>query len=184
MRAVLLAAALIAGAPAAAQVAVPRPISPATVASKADVQAAAADAAAARAAAEAACRATPLIPPAEMIGGTAGTAGTSCRPTDAAQPRITRAAMVATGSGGTWSVTWSTPLAAAPVTLPIPINASAEPVVCNVATSTAAGATGRCWLARTLPSTLATLTALVAYDLFGAPAASISVQVLAIPPTQ
>ena len=180
----LLAPLALLAAPTAAQVAVPRPLSAATVATKADVQAATATADAARAAAEAACRATPLIPPAEMIGGTAGTAGTSCRPTDAAQPRITRAAMVQTNGSGTWSVTWSAPLAAAPMTLPIPINATAEPVVCNVATTTAAGATGRCWYARTLPSTLISLTALINFDLFGAPADAISVQVLAIPPTQ
>lgn len=142
-------------------------------------------AASAKASADAACRATPSIQPTETPGGTMGSAGTSCRPSDAAAVRISRATTVKTDSAGSWSVTWAMPLpGAAGVTLPIPINATAEPVVCNVATSTATGAAGRCWYARTLPATIVSLTALINYDLFGASAANISVQLIAIPPTQ
>ena len=85
---------------------------------------------------------------------------------------------------GNWAITWSTPLATSPVTLPIPMNPGTEPIVCNVATSTGTGATGHCWLARTLPATILTLTALVNYDPFGTAATGIVVQVLAIPVTQ
>lgn len=169
---------------AAAQTITGPPIDPTALPSKADVAAVQQQAAAAAAAATAACKAAPAIPPSEMVGGTTGTTAAGCRPSDAAQPRITRAATVKTDSSGSYSVSWTVALAAAPVTLPIPVNATAEPVVCNVTTSTATGATGRCWYARTLPSTVAAVSALASYDLFGASAAGISVQVLAIPPTQ
>lgn len=69
--------------------------------------------------------------------------------------------------------------------LTVPAQADAQSLTFpNVATATMTGATGRCWLSRTLPATLTLLTALVSYDLFGAGASGISVQVLAIPPTQ
>jgi len=123
------------------------------------------------------------VPPTERVGGATGTAGTY-RPADAVQPRITRAGVVATDNAGAWSITWSTALPTPPVTLPIPINTGTQPVVCNVATSTATSASGRCWLARTLPATLVSVVALVSYDVMGAPATGISVQVLAIPMTQ
>ncbi|HIV78080.1 MAG TPA: hypothetical protein H9899_11220 [Candidatus Sphingomonas excrementigallinarum] len=129
-------------------------------------------------------RARTTAPMQEAVGGAAGTAGTYL-PGDAQAPRITRAGVVLTStSTGSWSIAWATPLTATPVTLPIPINATSTPVVCNVATSTATGASGRCWYSRTLPATLTAVTALVSYDVFGAPANGISVQVLAIPVTQ
>lgn len=129
-------------------------------------------------------RARTTTPMQEAVGGAAGTAGTYL-PGDAQAPRITRAGTVLTStSNGSWSIAWAVPLAAAPVTLPIPINATSTPVVCNVATSTASGATGRCWYSRTLPATLTAVTSLISYDVFGAPANGISVQVLAIPVTQ
>ena len=91
--------------------------------------------------------------------------------------------MVQINSSGDWKVTWLMPLASAPVTLPIPISATAEPVVCNAATSTTTGASGRCWYACTLHSTFSLRKALIRFALFGAPANVISVQVLAIQPT-
>lgn len=131
-----------------------------------------------------ACSPGSSAPQPETVNGSAGVA-TSCLRSDAKLPRITRAGMATTtDANGTWAITWSAPLPAAPVTLPLPLNTGAQPIVCNVATSTVAGATGRCWLARTLPATIVTLGALVSYDTSGSPASGISVQVLAIPPTQ
>ena len=125
-----------------------------------------------------------VAPQTEAVAATAGSAST-CLRSDARLPRITRAGMASsTSSTGDWSITWSTPLPAAPVTLPIPMNTGTQPIVCNVASSTTIGATGRCWLARTLPATLLTLSALLSFDPNGAPASGIPVQVLAIPTTQ
>lgn len=123
-------------------------------------------------------------PQSETVAPAPGTAST-CLRSDARLPRITRAGMApATDTSGNWAITWTTPLPAAPVTLPLPMNTGTQPIVCNVATSTATGASGRCWLARTLPATILTLTAIVSFDPNGAPAAGIGVQVLAIPTTQ
>ncbi len=123
-------------------------------------------------------------PQTEAVAATAGSAST-CLRSDARLPRITRAGMASsTSTTGDWSITWSTPLPTAPVTLPIPMNTGTQPIVCNVATTTTTGATGRCWLARTLPATILTLTALLSFDAFGTPASGIAVQVLAIPTTQ
>ncbi len=193
------ALALLVAVPASAQVVTS--IDPSQVAKKADVDSmrqqvqAAADAAAltvkqsdlnaAIAAVQAAIpRARTTTPMQEAVGGAAGTAGTYL-PGDAQVPRITRAGVVTTNStAGAWAVTWATALPSPPVTLPIPINTTTNPVICNVTTTTATGASGRCWYGRTLPATLTALTALVSYDVFGAPATGISVQVLAIPVTQ
>lgn len=124
------------------------------------------------------------VPQTEAVGGAVG-AATNYMRADAKIPRITRAAMVVTDASGNWSVTWSSALLATPAVLPVPVNASAQPIVCNVSVASATGASGRCWLARTLPATLTLLTALVSYDLFGVPPTSgTTVQVLAIPPTQ
>jgi len=123
------------------------------------------------------------VPPTEMVGGAAGSAPTFRRG-DAANPRITRAGMVTTDASGGWSITWSAATAAIPVVLPIPVNATAQPIICNVITRSTTGATGRCWLARQLPAALIALSALISYDVFAASASTISVQVLAIPPTQ
>jgi hypothetical protein len=153
-----------------------------SIAAQAAAQAkASADAAAAKAAA--ACQPSATVPPVEMIGGSAGS-GDACRLANAAQPRITRAGVVATDTAGNWSIAWSAPLSAIPTVLPVPVNTTTQPIVCNVATRTTTTATGRCWLARTLPAALVTLTSLIAYDVFGAPASGVSVQVIALPPTQ
>lgn len=124
-----------------------------------------------------------VVPPSEMVGGSVGTAGTY-RPADSANPRITRAGITSTDTQGAWSIAFAAPLMATPVVLPVPVNTGTQPIVCNVATRSATGATGKCWLARTLPAALVSLTSLVSYDLFGAPASGIQVQIIAIPPTQ
>ncbi|MCP3735630.1 hypothetical protein M9979_12175 [Sphingomonas sp. RP10(2022)] len=125
-----------------------------------------------------------VAPQTEAVAAAAGSAST-CLRSDARLPRITRAGMAPpTPSTGDWAITWSSPLPSPPVTLPIPMNTGTQPIVCNVTSSTTTGASGRCWLARTLPATILTLTALLSFDPNGAPAAGITVQVLAIPTTQ
>jgi len=47
-----------------------------------------------------------------------------------------------------------------------------------------AGATGKCFRSQLLPSTITLLTALVNYNVLGGAASGVSVQILAIPPTQ
>jgi hypothetical protein len=124
------------------------------------------------------------VPPTEMVGGTAGTAGTY-RPGDAAAPRITRAGTSATTNTiGEWAITFKDALAQVPVVIPMPVNTTTQPIVCNVATRSTTGATGRCWLARSLPAVLTLVTNLISYDVFASPASGITVQILAIPPTQ
>lgn len=163
IRMIFAAVALLSAAPATAQVVTS--VDPSQVAKKADLDAmrqqvqAAADAAAQTvkqsdlSAAVSAIQATiprarTAAPMQETVGGVAGTAGTYL-PGDAQAPRITRAGLVTTNStAGAWSVTWAAPLPSAPVTLPIPINTTTNPVICNVATTTATGASGRCWYGR------------------------------------
>ena len=158
-----------------AQVSPLAPVDLSNLATKGDVQAATASA----------CPAGSTVPPAEAVGGSAGSAST-CLRSDAKLPRITRAGVVVTDSSGNYTITWSTPLPAAPVTLPIPMipTGGTQPIICLPSTSTTTGATGRCWYARQLPSTLVVLTNLISYDVFGASASTITVQVLAIPVTQ
>ena len=122
-------------------------------------------------------------PPSEVVGGQTGSQIRYARE-DHTHPRITRAAVVTTDSAGAWSVTWATPVTTPPVVLPVPVNASTQPIVCNVATRTTTQATGRCWLARTLPATLTLLTSLISFDIFGGAASGTQVQILAIPATQ
>lgn len=188
----LLALVALTATPAVAQVVTyPPPVAATpsqvqTAQSKADQ--AAADAAAAKVLAGQAMAAVPVpatsMPPMENVNGSVGTAGVY-RPWDAVQPRITRAGMASTTTNtGDWAITWSKPLPTVPVVLPIPINATPQPVVCNVSTATVLGATGRCWMARSLPATLTLVTNLISYDVFGNPATGISVQIFAIPPTQ
>lgn len=161
MRAALILAALLAPVSVRAQVVNPVAVDPASI-----------------------CPPGTSTPQAEAVTAAPGTAAT-CLRSDARLPRITRAGMAtATNSNGEWAITWTLPLPAAPVTLPIPMNVGTQPIVCNVATTTTTGAAGRCWLARTLPATILTLTTLVSFDPNGAPAAGIAVQVLAIPVTQ
>lgn len=122
-------------------------------------------------------------PPSEVVGGQTGSQVRYARE-DHTHPRITRAAVVTTDSTGAWSVIWAAPVATAPVVLPVPVNTSTQPIVCNVATRTTTSASGRCWLARTLPATLTLLTNLVSFDIFGGAATGTQVQILAIPATQ
>lgn len=182
----LLAVALI-GLPgvAHAQLAiVPPRVDTTTLATKAEVQAAQATASAAQTAAAAACVATPSVPNMEMVGGAAGSNTGQCRPVNSVQPRISRAGTTVTGQDGTWSITWTTPLDQVPVVLPIPIDGGAQPVMCTVATRATTGATGRCFRSQLLPSTITLVSSLAAFNVLGGLASGVSVQLVAIPPTQ
>lgn len=126
-----------------------------------------------------------ITPPSESTAAATGAQTMRYALEDHVHQRITRAQDVTTDASGYWAASWaSMPLAQAPAVWPIAINSTTQPVICNVTTRTTTGATGRCWISRTLPATLTVLTNLISYDLFGTPAATISVQVLAIPKTQ
>lgn len=122
-------------------------------------------------------------PPSEIIGGQVGAQVRYARE-DHTHPRITRAGTVVTDAGGNWSITWATSLTAIPVVVTIPVDAGSQPVMCSVSTRTMAGATGKCFRSQLLPSTITLLTALVNYNVLGGAASGVSVQILAIPPTQ
>lgn len=188
MRLLLALLSLIA-VPAAAQVSYPPVITPVQVqTAQAKADQAAADAADAKTLAAQAMAAVPVpgtsVPPKENVVGSVGTAGVY-RPWDAVQPRITRAGLAMTSNTtGDWSIVWAMPMDVPPVVLPIPVNATGQPVVCNVITRTVVSASGRCWMARSLPATLTLVTNLISYDVFGNPATGIQVQIFAVPPTQ
>lgn len=124
------------------------------------------------------------LPPTEGSAASMGAQTMRYALEDHVHQRITRSGTAVTDSAGGWAITWTMPLAATPTVYPIPVNAGQQPVVCNVTTRTTTGATGRCWLSRTLPAVLTLLTNLLNYDIFGATAPGITVQVLALPPTQ
>lgn len=190
---ILLPLALL-GAPAAAQVIYPPAvIDPSALPSKADVQAATAAANAAAVVANAAqtaaaskCAATPVVPPMEVVGGSAGTSTAGCRPVNSVQPRITRSASFTTTAGGSATVTWpamndtsGNPIT--PLVFPIPniaTGATQAPSCYPITgTITSTGVTLKCFTTQSvtvsiLGSTVAPITAA---------AAGVTGQVLAIP---
>lgn len=123
------------------------------------------------------------LPPVEAPAGAIGAPGTY-RPAGAVDVRITRASTVTTDASGNWAVIWSTPLLSTPVTLPIPINSGSQPAICNVTTTTATGATGKCFINQTTVLSLGIVTAGLTLNPTAAAAAGMSVQLLAIPVTQ
>lgn len=138
-----LAFALVAfSAPVWAQINNPVPFDATDLATKSDVAAVAATVPA------------PMLvaPPAEIVGGAAGAAGTY-RTGTAVQPRITRTVPFTTGSAGTASVTW-TDMIAVPLVFVIPNIASSATQVTNcfpvTGTITSTGATIKCMTTQTL----------------------------------
>lgn len=126
-------------------------------------------------------------PSPEVVGGQTGQVARYARE-DHTHPRITRGGQCVLSSGaGICTVSWSTPLAAGsvPNIVITPVNPTTQPVVCNlIAVPTVTSASVRCWFARPLPATLTLLSSLVLYDVFGAPASGLTVQVTAIPVSQ
>lgn len=124
-------------------------------------------------------------PAPDTLMGAAGTAPCYV-PSDASRPTAVQAANVATDANGNWSVTFGRRFnSATPIVSPLPVNAGTMPILCNVATRAATGATGRCWqsTANTLPLLASQLLGLVLSP-FGTNAANISVMVIAREPTQ
>ena len=153
-----------------------------------DLSGVAAQAAQAKATADAAMAAVPLpanvVPPSEASGAATGAQVGRYALEDHIHQRISRVAVVTSDATGNWSASWSSmPLATTPAIFPVAANTGNQPIVCNVATRTTTGATGRCWMARTLPATLTLINALIAYDVFGQSPASTTVMVLALPPS-
>jgi hypothetical protein len=126
-----------------------------------------------------------VTPSPDTLAGSPGAA--SCYvPRDATRPTVVQAANITTDSNGAWSVTWARPFASAtPVVNPLPVNTGTLPILCNVATRSGTGASGKCWqsTSTTLPGTLATIVGLVISP-FAVPASGASVMVLGREPTQ
>lgn len=125
------------------------------------------------------------IPSPDTLTGSTG-AIPCYTPRDASRPTAVQAANVTTDSSGAWSVTWARPFTSSnPVVNPLPVNTGALPILCNVASRSGTGASGKCWqsTSTTLPGTLATLVGLVVSP-FAAPASNASVMVLGREPTQ
>jgi len=121
------------------------------------------------------------VPPAEVIGGAAG-ATMTFRRGDAIQPRITRAVVGTTSTGGTLSVTWAA-LPTVPIVIPVPFVASGagQAPLCMPVTGTVTttGATVKCFTSQSV--TVSLLGAVVAP--LTTAASGVQVQVFAVPTT-
>lgn len=121
------------------------------------------------------------VPPAETVGGAAG-ATMTFRRGDAVQPRITRAVVGTTATGGNLTVTWDA-LSSVPIVIPVPFVASGAlqaPVCMPVSgTVTTTGATVRCFTTQSV--TVSILGSVVAPVTTAA--AGVQVQVFAVPTT-
>ncbi|AWV18806.1 hypothetical protein A3862_27390 [Methylobacterium sp. XJLW] len=123
------------------------------------------------------------VPAMDTLNGSPGS--TNCFvPRDATRPTAVQAANVITSaSDGSWSVTWGRSFVSpTPVVLPIPINTGSLPLVCNVVSRSATGATGKCWQSTT--TTLGGTLVGLLVNPFGSPAASAAVMVIGREPTQ
>lgn len=91
-------------------------------------------------------QASDVIPPTDTLNGAVG-ASTRFMREDAPRPTISQRTTVTTDVSGNWTVTWAKSfLSSTPVVIPMPVNPSAsQPVMCNVTTRSASGATGKCW---------------------------------------
>lgn len=121
--------------------------------------------------------------PGEVIAGQIGTALRYARE-DHTHPRLSRTLTVTTAAGGTFSGTWSTPMASAPAVILTPIAASSS-IDCQLTTpATTTGFTGRCWTAQTTTLNLGIITAGLSLNPMTATVAGVQVQVIALPQTQ
>lgn len=122
-------------------------------------------------------------PPSEVLGGSAGNMDTASR-ANHTHPRITRAMTVTTASDGTFSGTWSVPLAAAPNISLVPIAPNTS-IDCQLtAAPTASTFQGRCFSAQTTLLNLSIVTAGLTLNPVTNTGAGVSVQVIAVPATQ
>lgn len=125
------------------------------------------------------------VPSADTLMGSPGSANCFV-PRDAARPTVVQAANVTTAADGTWSVIWARPFSAGnPVVNPLPINTGTLPVLCNVSSRSATGASGKCWqsTSTTISGALSSVVNLLISP-FASPAAGAAVMVIAREPTQ
>ena len=163
------------------------PVPTGTLATKAEVQAAADQAATALANS---CPPASVVPPMESVTPTSGVA-TTCRRSDAVQPRITRASKCTLVSGGTCSGTWK----GGGVDRPFPAgtnvvvtymveNAASQPIICNLASvPTVDGYSIRCWQMQSTTLTIAIVTAGITPPLTSAAPAGTVVDLTGLPAT-
>ncbi len=124
------------------------------------------------------------IPPSsETVNGVIGTSNMAMR-ADARVPRITRATTVVTDSTGSFSGTWSSPLPANPTISLTPVATGAS-IDCQLtAMPTITTFQGRCYSAQTTTLNLGIVTAGLSLNPVTTTPAGVSVQVIALPPTQ
>jgi hypothetical protein len=125
------------------------------------------------------------VPAPDTLNGTKGS--TNCFiPGDATRPTAVQAANVTTDASGNWSVAFARPFTSStPIIVPLPVNTGSLPMLCNVATRSSSGATGKCWQSNTttLPGTLAGLAGMLVNP-FSMGAANVPVTVIGREPTQ
>lgn len=157
----------------------PPTVDTASLATKTEVQAAANAAQQAALAAAVACKPGMIVPPMEVVGGSAGS-GDACRLDNAVQPRISRTVSGTTVAGGTGAVTWPamTSVPRLTVTPYVASNAAQAPMCFPVAGSvTTTGATVKCFTSQSV--TVSILGAVVAPVTTAA--AGVTFDVLALP---
>lgn len=150
-----------------------------SLATKAEVQAA--QTAATNAAANS-CPPSSTVPPMETVGGAGGSA-TTCRRSDAVQPRITRAKSCTLVSGGTCTVTYEALPSSDPNIIAVAINSGAQPIMCGpTAAATTTSVSIKCFVTQptTLPALATSLLGLLIPVTTTAPAGTV-VQITALP---
>lgn len=122
-------------------------------------------------------------PPSEVLTAVRGASDRYARE-DHGHARMTRSMVVTTGSGGTFSGTWSSPLAQAPVIVMTPVSASTS-IDCQLtAAPTVNGFAGRCWSAQTTTLNLSIITAGLNLNPVASTASGVQIHVVALPPSQ
>lgn len=103
------------------------------------------------------------VPASDTYTGSVGTLPPCMPPMDAARATQVQSTSATTASDGTFSGTWRTPFATVPQYAHAEVNSSTTPFVCQIATATAAGYSGKCFqvASTTLPGTLLALGGLV-----------------------
>lgn len=122
-------------------------------------------------------------PVSEGMSGVAGTQDEAARQ-DHTHPRISRSAVVTTGTNGVFSGTWANPMQSNPVIVLTPVSAGTS-VDCQLtAAPTTTGFQGRCFQAQTSLLNLSIITAGLTLNPVANSPAGMQVHVLAIPSSQ
>jgi hypothetical protein len=100
-------------------------------------------------------------------------------------PRISRSTTVSTASDGTFSVTWATALPSAPDVILTPVGTGSVAIHCQLtAVPTVTAVAGKCFTQQNTLLSLSIITTGLTLSPFASSTAGISVQVIAIPPSQ